>query len=74
MNRRPKIVFHKAYAAFDIPVVAFDCSEKCAPHIPNEKPFYCDICHAVPAVNIEEWECQKLDRFMAAAATGCVCI
>ena len=40
---------------FDSPITALDCGKKCAPHNPSEKPFCCDICHAVPAAYESEW-------------------
>jgi hypothetical protein len=43
------------YDRFDTPVVPFDCGELCAPHNPNDKPFCCDICHAVPSAYHQEW-------------------
>jgi hypothetical protein len=56
MNLRPQIDIRKLHDAFDIPIVTFDCGEKCAPHNPSGKPFCCDICHAIPAVYRDEWE------------------
>ena len=44
------------YEGFDAPVTTLDCSEMCAPHNPNGKPFCCDICHAVPAAYTSEWD------------------
>ena len=44
------------YDGFDLPVVAgVDCGTLCAPNNPSGKPFCCDICHAVPAVHLDEW-------------------
>lgn len=44
------------YNRFDSPVAKLDCGKKCAPHNPNQKPFCCDICHAVPAAYDSEWD------------------
>jgi len=44
------------YDRFDQPVTTFDCGEKCSVHNPNNKPFCCDICHAVPVAYSQEWE------------------
>ena len=43
------------YDGFDLPITKLDCGKKCAPHNANNKPFCCDICHAVPAAFISEW-------------------
>jgi hypothetical protein len=43
------------YDAFDAPIAALDCGQKCAPNNPSGKPFCCDICHAVPAAYSQEW-------------------
>ena len=43
------------YDAFSSPMAELDCGKKCAPHNPSEKPFCCDICHAVPAAYRSEW-------------------
>ena len=37
------------YNNFNAPIARLDCGKKCAPHNPNDVPFCCDICHAVPA-------------------------
>jgi hypothetical protein len=50
------IAIRQIYNAFDAPIAAFDCGQRCAPHNPNGKPFCCDICHAVPAVLQPEWD------------------
>ncbi|GAB4502372.1 MAG: hypothetical protein Fur0035_19220 [Anaerolineales bacterium] len=44
------------YAAFESPIAALDCGQRCAPHNPNGKPFCCDICQAVPAAYASEWQ------------------
>jgi hypothetical protein len=44
------------YDLFDSPVAAFDCGTLCATYNPNNKPFCCDICHAVPFAYVREWE------------------
>lgn len=43
------------YQQFNTPVTEFDCGLKCAPFNSNGIPFCCDICHAVPAVYLQEW-------------------
>jgi len=43
------------YAGFDTPITALDCGQMCAPHNPSGLPFWCDICHAVPATYPSEW-------------------
>jgi len=43
------------YDGFNASICDIDCGQKCAPHNPDGKPFCCDICHAVPAVYLEEW-------------------
>jgi hypothetical protein len=55
MSVRPNINIRGLYDSFDSLVVPFDCGMKCSPHNPSEKPFCCDICHAVPAVYRQEW-------------------
>ncbi len=52
----PRLDIRSLYDAFDAPVTAFDCGEKCAPFNPNGKPFCCDICHAVPVGYKQEWD------------------
>ena len=44
------------YAAFDTPVVPFDCGALCAPNNPRGVPFCCDLHWAVPAVFHHEWD------------------
>src|SRR5690606_34927409 len=44
------------YDAFDAPIAAFDCGQRCAPYNPSGKPFCCDICHAVPTAYQPEWD------------------
>jgi len=52
----PEVDFRSLYDRFDAPLVDLDCGLQCAPHNPNGKPFCCDICQAVPAVFLDEWE------------------
>ncbi|RMF45208.1 MAG: hypothetical protein D6755_08345 [Anaerolineae bacterium] len=47
--------FSTLYAAFDAPVTALDCGEKCAPYNEHGVPFCCDTRHAVPTAYEEEW-------------------
>ncbi len=47
--------FASLYAAFDAPLTALDCGEKCAPYNENGVPFCCDTRHAVPTAYREEW-------------------
>lgn len=47
------------YDGFDISITDLDCGQMCAPQNPNEIPFCCDICHAVPAAYQSEWDCLK---------------
>lgn len=56
VNNLPKLNFSKLYAGFDAPIQQIDCGQKCAAFNPNGVPFCCDICHAIPAVYLEEWE------------------
>lgn len=51
----PILDIRDLYEAFDKPVTAFDCGQKCAPFNPSGKPFCCDICHAVPVAYKQEW-------------------
>lgn len=51
----PPVNFRQLYDHFNAPVTSLDCGEKCAPHNPHGIPFCCDICKAVPAVYIQEW-------------------
>jgi len=44
------------YAAFDAPVVPFDCGALCAPNNPRGVPFCCDLHWAVPAAFHHEWD------------------
>jgi hypothetical protein len=48
--------FKKLYELFSAEMTPFDCGRLCAPHNPTGKPFCCDICHAVPAAYLLEWE------------------
>jgi len=47
--------FAALYAAFDAPIAALDCGEKCAPYNEYGVPFCCDTRHAVPAAYEDEW-------------------
>jgi hypothetical protein len=49
----------KLYDHFDAPVTEVDCGEMCRHHNPSGKPFCCDICHAVPAAYLQEWDYLK---------------
>jgi hypothetical protein len=51
----PLAEIRSLYDSFDMPVTELDCGQKCAPHNLGGKPFCCDICHAVPAVYLQEW-------------------
>lgn len=51
----PKLDMAALYSGFDAPVTLEDCGRMCAPHNPNDKPFCCDICHAVPVAYHQEW-------------------
>lgn len=44
------------YDRFHEPVTSFDCGTKCSIHNPSGKPFCCDICHAIPAAYLQEWD------------------
>lgn len=55
-NPPPKLNIRKLYDHFDAPVTDFDCGTKCAPFNPQKIPFCCDICCAVPAAYLQEWE------------------
>jgi hypothetical protein len=55
-DKEGELEIRRMYDEFNTPVTAFDCGEKCAPHNPSGKPFCCDICHAVPAVYLQEWD------------------
>jgi hypothetical protein len=43
------------YDSFNMPVLALDCGQMCSPHNSSGKPFCCDICQAVPAAYMSEW-------------------
>lgn len=43
------------YRRFNTSLAVLDCGRKCASFNPSGKPFCCDLCHAVPAVYLEEW-------------------
>jgi hypothetical protein len=53
--KSPLAEIDRLYQAFQAPVCALDCGQRCAPHNPSGKPFCCDICQAVPAAYQEEW-------------------
>ena len=55
LKRLPSVDFRAIYDKFDVPILALDCGQKCAPFNPSGKPFCCDICHAVPAAYDQEW-------------------
>jgi len=46
--------FAELYAAFDAPIQAFDCGEKCAP-FNGGVPVCCDTGHSVPTAYPAEW-------------------
>ena len=52
----PVLDVHQIYAHFAAEMTAFDCGKFCAPHNPSGKPYCCDICQAVPAAYVQEWE------------------
>ena len=52
----PALDIRRLYDHFDAPVTALDCGTLCAPLNPRGKPFCCDICEAVPAAYIQEWD------------------
>jgi len=52
----PPLNIRQYYDCFDAAMTALDCGTQCAPHNPSGKPFCCDICQAVPAVYLQEWE------------------
>ena len=54
--RFPHIPISKIYTSFNAPITEMDCGKKCAPHNPSGKPFCCDICEAVPAAYLQEWD------------------
>jgi hypothetical protein len=51
----PHINVRSLYDNFNAPIAELDCGAKCAPHNPNQTPFCCDICEAVPAAYQQEW-------------------
>ena len=55
-NPPPVLNIRKQYDHFNAPVTDFDCGTQCAPINPNNIPFCCDICCAVPAAYHQEWE------------------
>ena len=57
--RSPLADVDRLYENFDAPVTAIDCGQMCAPNNPSGKPFCCDICHAVPAAYLDEWQYLK---------------
>ena len=56
MNSRHRMEIRQLYDTFDAPIAALDCGARCAPHHPDEVPFCCDICHAVPTATRSEWD------------------
>lgn len=48
--------FRAFYDRFNVSITDIDCGEMCAPHNSNGIPFCCDICTAVPAGFITEWD------------------
>jgi len=52
----PELNFRQLYDRFDAPIADLDCGQICAQQNPNGVPFCCDICHAVPAGFITEWD------------------
>ena len=46
----------RLYDHFHAPITEGDCGEMCRLHNPSGKPFCCDICHAVPAAYLQEWD------------------
>jgi hypothetical protein len=52
----PPIQVRDLYDRFNAPVTEIDCGQQCAIHSPTGKPFCCDICQAVPAAYLQEWE------------------
>ena len=52
----PPLSFRAFYDRFNASITNIDCGEMCTPHNPNEIPFCCDICTAVPAGFITEWD------------------
>lgn len=55
MNKKKDLI-RDWYDQFDAPITDIDCGVMCAPHNPSGKPFCCDICHAVPAAYLTEWD------------------
>ena len=43
------------YQAFQAPIAALDCGDRCAPYNEHGVPFCCDTRHAVPAAYEAEW-------------------
>ncbi len=52
----PPLSFRAFYDRFNASITDIDCGEMCVPHNPNGIPFCCDICTAVPAGFITEWD------------------
>lgn len=65
--------FRSIYDAFDAPIAAFDCGQKCAPYNEGGKPFCCDICVAVPTAYETEWDylIRETDLWFAWDAKTC---
>ncbi len=47
--------FAELYQAFQAPIAALDCGDRCAPYNEHGVPFCCDTRHAVPAAYQAEW-------------------
>jgi hypothetical protein len=52
----PALDVNQIYSHFSAEMTDFDCGKFCASHNPSGMPFCCDICQAVPAVYVQEWE------------------
>jgi hypothetical protein len=62
MNYPPQLPkIREIYDQFNAPVTDIDCGLKCSPNNPSGKPFCCDICHAVPAAYLQEWDYLKIN-------------
>jgi len=48
--------FAQLYQAFQAPIAALDCGDRCAPYNEHGVPFCCDTRHAVPTAYQAEWE------------------
>lgn len=54
--RNAAVDFERLYEALSPEMTPFDCGAFCAAHNPNGIPFCCDICQAVPAAYLLEWD------------------